>query len=175
MGQEVLSIANQELGAGYFNSVLNLLKPYPSTSYCIFDGQKLIGFILSYQCRFGQFIDDTQSTIPINLSYESKILVVKTMVIQAGYQRKGYGTQLLQYLIDAIEGNEVGAMLAVGWKSDECVNIQHMMDTFKFSELCELPEFWKVDSIKYGFQCPTCGHPCKCSAIIYSKLLLDSI
>jgi GNAT superfamily N-acetyltransferase len=174
MGQEVLSIANQELGDGYFKSVLNHLKPYPATSYCIFDGQKLIGFNLSYQCSLGQFFYDTQSTLPLKLPLESKIMVVKTMVIQAGYQRKGYGTQLLQYLIDAIDSSEIETMLALGWKSDDCVNIQHMMDTFEFTELCELPEFWKADSVKYGYQCPTCGHPCKCPAIIYSKLLLDS-
>ncbi|WP_439185536.1 GNAT family N-acetyltransferase [Carboxylicivirga taeanensis] len=170
----VLDIANQELGEGYFKSVLDELKGYALTINCLFKGQYLIGFSLSYRCSLGQFIDATQSHMSISLSSSARILVVKTIVVKAEHQRKGCGTGLLKHLIEEAFREDTKAILALGWKSKSGVNIQHLMATFGFEERCEIKEFWKSGSEKYQYQCPDCGHPCNCSAIIYSKLLSNS-
>ena len=59
-----------------------------------------------------------------------------------------------------------------GWKNQDIVNIKGLAIKEGFKEEFLIENFWKKNSIKFNFDCTTCGKfPCLCSAVIYTKKL----
>jgi len=60
---------------------------------------------------------------------------------------------------------------AMAWKSvDGTINIESILRRMGMTPHIEIPGYWNqmVDS-PGGHDCPVCGRPCKCSAVLYYK------
>ncbi|MBR8535817.1 GNAT family N-acetyltransferase [Carboxylicivirga sediminis] len=168
----LLPIACQGLGEGYFVSQLKHLKEhYTLDINCVFKADKLIGFSLAYQCTIEGALCDYGLNVSSYAEWDRQVYVLKSMVIEESYQRRGYGTELMKSALNKAKANQLDAIILVGWKSVKGTNIEHLMDDFGFEVICEIQDFWHAESIINQYQCPVCGNPCNCTAIIYSKEL----
>lgn len=164
----IISIANEELGKGYFEGVLNCEKHINQSILRVVekDNNEIAGFCYAY---FNPAESLTDILRP--LSYGLKTGVLKTIVIKDRYKNNGLGKAFIDDMIEKLNLTQTQVVISTVWDNQFNPAIRIIMRHAGFKSYQEIPNYWTNDSIEKGYQCPVCGHPCFCSAIIYYKKL----
>ncbi len=98
--------------------------------------------------------------------------LVKSVAVAPQFQGQGIGTQLVKDAIKKLKEHGAEAFYSLGWVSKErgC-HIQSVLESLDFRMISQFDSFWYKDSIKYGYSCPSCGHPCQCSTRLFIRLI----
>ena len=97
---------------------------------------------------------------------------IKTIAINKTFQKKGIGSLICEAMIRVFCEKKVDAVIVSAWKIGNIVNSDKMLNLSGIKKICEIPEYWKNDSIIKSYDCCICGNPpCLCSAVIYGKIL----
>jgi len=69
------------------------------------------------------------------------------------------------------ESRSVDIICAMAWKSvDGTINIESILRRMGMTPQIEIPGYWnQMVNSPGGHDCPVCGRPCKCSAVLYFK------
>lgn len=57
------------------------------------------------------------------------------------------------------------------WENGDNINIGSILKSLGYTESLTIPEYWLKESIESNYACPRCGSPCKCSAVIFYKVV----
>lgn len=166
--QSVVEISNQALGIDYltYSYFESFLTQNNKHGFVVTDKQKVIAFITNVTCSsedLKQYI--LSDSIQINTEATDKVGIIKQLVVKEGYQQKGIATQLIKHYLTNISAS---FYLYIAWKKEHFTPINQLMNKNGFNPILTIPKYWKKDSIEKNYNCPTCGNPCICDAIIYT-------
>ncbi len=111
------------------------------------------------------------SPIKDDLISKKKIGLFDSVAVRNDMKGNGIGTELSTACYNEFENREVDIICAMAWKSvDGTTNIDGILRRMGMTAQLEIPGYWNqmVDS-PGGHDCPVCGRPCSCSAVLYMK------
>lgn len=166
-----LTIANSQLGDGYIKACD--LQRDRSISLVAKISDVVVGFC------FGTIITESElyAKLPqlklqnVN-AFDSDAFVglVNSIAVDAWSKKLGVGHELMAKCLADMTELHIDVVFMIGWRSNEGVNIRSLANRNGFSELLEMPHYWRDDSLNHQYQCPTCGAPpCNCSAVLFVK------
>lgn len=100
---------------------------------------------------------------------ESEILEVKSIGIHKAHQRKGLGSYVFSQAEIIAKQHQINDCYCLAWKRNNKVAMHNIHIKAGFTIASEVSNYWKTDSEAKGYNCPECGNPCLCSAVIYHK------
>ena len=164
----IQQISDTELGTGYFNTFNNNLFSESNLIRVIIHKEILAGFCYSYITSFKE-INKAWELSENQFAPNDKVGVLKTIAVKDGFQKQGLGNALVKDTINCLlQYNAIAIFTSLWDNPDTDSNISLLIKNgFRWQKT--IPNYWTSDSIKKGYHCPACGHPCKCSASIYQK------
>jgi len=171
-----LEVSSETLGSDYLteNDFLETINSASAFCKVITYNRQFAGFAI---CQlFGPDKVDKMLHLPDSpdkdrfLSKE-KIGLFDSMAIRKDLQGIGIGGELAAECLREFENRNVDVICAMAWKSvDGTTNIEGILRKMGMTPHLEIPGYWNqmVDS-PGGHDCPVCGRPCKCSAVLYYK------
>lgn len=167
----VLSIAEKQLGEAYIN-VGDLLSNGNIASYAAVSG-KIVGFCTGKKVTLQKIYDSIPQLKEMKLKQLEAVEnlgMVASVATDPSYSGKGIGTELVVHCIKELKRMGLNVLVMTGWKSEKGIHIGSIAKNHGFVPILEVQDFWKEDSIKSGYSCPSCGKPpCRCSAVVYIK------
>jgi len=171
-----LNVSKEELGSDYLTEKDFLETINSPSSFCkvITYNRQFAGFAI---CQiFGPDKIDQMLHIPDSpdkdvLLSKERIGLFDSASIRKDLQGIGLGTELSAACYSEFVFRNVDLMCGMAWKSaDGNINIDGILKGMGMLPHLEIPEYWNqmVDS-PGGHDCPVCGRPCKCSAVLYYK------
>lgn len=174
----VINISDYELGEQYISKkvLTHLLKGERTTitRVALFDNE-ISGFAIANTLNSKQLhniLKDNIDLLPkeyldINLQFG----YIKSIIVQKGKQNLGIGKMLCNDLINELRKSGANAYIVTAWKKYGEIPANKILQKSGLNVLCEIPEFWKDESISIKYKCPICGNPpCLCSAVIFGKI-----
>ncbi|AIZ56898.1 hypothetical protein Mpt1_c10270 [Candidatus Methanoplasma termitum] len=173
---DALEVSREELGSDYLteNDFLGIINS--DSAFCkaaIYKG-RLAGFEM---CRiFGPEQADGMLHLPDSPDKDhflskKKIGLFDSVAVRRDLQGLGIGTELESSCLREFTSRDVDIICAMAWKSvDGTINAKKVLERMGLTPHIEVPNYWNqmVDS-PGGHDCPVCGRPCKCSAVLYYK------
>jgi N-acetylglutamate synthase-like GNAT family acetyltransferase len=105
----------------------------------------------------------------LNTDSSTKILEVKSIAVYPAFQGQGIGSIIFSEVPNIAKEVGVQNCYCVAWKRKDKVAMHNIHINAGFTVLHEIENYWKKDSIEKDYDCPECGNPCSCSAVIYHK------
>ncbi len=97
--------------------------------------------------------------------------MISSLAVEPAFRKRGIGTKLFSECLGSLDDIDSGVTILTAWKSRKGIHITSIARKFGFRRIFEIPGYWKEDSIKRGYKCPSCGYPpCICSAVIYVRI-----
>jgi len=171
-----LDVAKEELGSDYLAEKDFLETINSPSAFCkvVTYNRQFAGFAI---CQiFSPDKIDKMLHLPdspdkdLFLSIE-KIGLFDSTSIRKDLQGIGLGTELSAACYDEFVSRNVDMICGMAWKSvDGQINVDGIFRRMGMTPRLEVPDYWNqmVDS-PGGHDCPVCGRPCKCSAVLYYK------
>lgn len=170
-----LELADLHLGVDYLKEEDFMRAINSPTCFCrvISFNRQFTGFAL---CQiFGPDEIDGMLHIPDGpqkdrLLTKKKIGLLDAMTIREDSRHIGIGAELARFCYDEFVRRDVDEICALAWKhTDGAIPADSVLKKMGLSPSIEIPGYWnlKVDSPE-GHNCPICGAPCKCSAVLYT-------
>lgn len=162
----VVELSNKAFGNDYLNQSF-FLSSSKSTWVALIEN-KVIGFITLTKSSKNELDQHLLKGAEQILSFlkTDKIAIIGQVVVDANYQKKGIGTQLLQHSLEQLPYQEY---LCVAWKKTNTTPMAKLLSNCNFQFIKTFPHYWTEDSKKRKYNCPICGNPCRCGAEIYVK------
>lgn len=151
------------LGIGQVPAAVELMSREMGAGYVTEDGlMDLIrggGLVLAARAR-GGVLAGVVTTIHPDL--------VKTVVVAPEWRRRGIGTALLAEATHRLATAGADEVRCLAWvRRGGFVPAARLLVRAGFHPIRIIPEAWREDSLRRGYACPDCGHPCVCSAVEY--------
>ena len=173
-----LDVSRSELGSDYLSEKDFLETINSSSAFCkvVTYSRQFAGFAI---CQiFGSDLVEKMLHLPDSsekdrFQNKERIGLFDSSAVIKEYQGLGLGTELLEACIKEFESRNTQIICAMGWKSiDGSINVDGILKKAGFSPSIEIPGYWNqmVDS-PGGHDCPVCGRPCKCSAVLYYRYM----
>jgi len=170
-------LSDAYFGKGYISR--NFFKSCLSDPHRIFlvaeFESKVVGFGLSMILNTNE---DLEASIYLDprwlrqrLSSYLPVGLRKGTVVDELYRGRGFGAALIEQSNSILEKRGCKSLVTPVWKSTDYDKMASSLTAEGHFPIGEFREYWKEDSIKRGFQCEKCGHPCQCSMILYFKAL----
>ncbi|MDA8383565.1 MAG: GNAT family N-acetyltransferase [Betaproteobacteria bacterium] len=94
------------------------------------------------------------------------VMSLPVIVVDAAYRRRGVG-QLLG--LAALSRHPDQEWISAAWISGAEIPADRLLRRIGFAPSHRVRDYWLEDSLRRGFTCPLCGHPCRCDAMIYRR------
>jgi len=169
----LLSIAEKQLGDSYIK-----VEDFTDPERLVYEAvseKKAIGFITGK--TFSP--EDFQATLPKaseaisrRISVSRTIGMVGSIAVESPSVGTGVGYGLMGVLLDEFDRKACETILMLGWKRKGASRpeIAGLAGRYGFEAVREFPEFWKEESQKLGYCCPSCGDPpCLCDAVLFVR------
>ena len=171
----VTKIINDEIGENYYseNELYLFISNQNYIGYVACIDSKIIGFGISHIDTISQIIDITiADELNSFFKYSQTIGCIKTIAINKISQKQGIGSLICKAMMRDFNEKNVDAIIVTAWEIGDKVNSDKMLNLFELKKICEIPEYWKNDSLIKNYDCSICGNPpCLCKAVIYGKIL----
>jgi len=171
-----LEVSRSTLGTDYLteNDFLETINSASAFCKVVTYNRQFAGFAI---CQiFGPDKVDDMLHLPDSPERDAFLSKVRIGLFDSSAVRKdlqglGIGTELFSACLKEFENREADIICAMAWKCvDGTVNIEGILKKMGLSPHLEIQGYWNqmVDS-PGGHDCPVCGRPCKCSAVLYYK------
>lgn len=115
---------------------------------------------------------DVLRQLPVSPHHES-VGLIQAVAVSSLYRERGIATQLTRAAMDWLREQSATVALSFGWKSPDGCHIAGVLESCGFRPVHEVDRFWFEDSREAGYSCPACGDICHCSAVIFTRSLID--
>jgi ribosomal protein S18 acetylase RimI-like enzyme len=170
----ILQISDCELGKDYISDA-NLSKIVDDESYlsrvAVING-KVVGFAIAKTVGFADLetlLKVERTKIPRFLSVNDKIGYISVVAVGRSGQGVGIGFKLVKDLVDTLEEDGITSFCCTAWKNSDRINVGNILKSLDFEEGITIENYWTEDSIQNKYDCPECGNPCKCSAVMFFR------
>lgn len=92
-------------------------------------------------------------------SYSDKIGYIKTIAVDSHYEGYGIENTLTEKAVESLRKAGSNVFVSTAWKHAGMINLHGILSRNKFRKCLEIPDYWYVDSIKEGFECPNAATP----------------
>lgn len=176
--KNVLEIANIELGKDYFNytTLINVINN-PSKYICkvaLSNTSEVYGFAFGVVINNNELKDYLKldnSKLPTYVLHSKRIGVIKTVAVNQDYKQQGIGSTIVKECYNQLIDMNIEVATSVAWKKGATINIDRVLTKMGFIKHLEVKQYWLEESQKSEFECPYCGFPCTCNAVIYFHLI----
>ena len=160
-----ISISNDLFGINYHDKVYFKTTIEQKQGIVLMLDSKVVGFlifkVISPECG--------AKIYGINLN--KSVGHIDSVCVATSFQRKGYGSHLLRKAISILE-RKFSSIYTVAWEYNGVVNLEKILDKYKFIRVNYLDYTWKEKCENNVFNCPVKENICICSGIVY-KLNLN--
>jgi len=143
---EIKSILDSSLGLNYFDC-----SKLTAKNCLVADNGNPVGMVFGK--RTGQTVE------------------VKTIVVRHDLRNQGIASNLLAKFIESCAISGVKRLWSPAWIDGTEIHALRLFDQFGFKPIRTITDYWMLDSVNRRYNCPTCGNPCRCSALILKKTL----
>lgn len=170
---KILEVADRQLGVGYIDgAALGSLRNGQGFSLVAEAAGRVVGFTLCLRqdvpaaeammkCQPPKYMQDAETAGAI-----------KTVAVDGDFQGRSVGSALVEASVHRFQSEGISGVYTVAWKSATGTNIGGIIRRLGFTEVAEVPGYWRHESLTEGFSCPACPEPpCGCSAVIAGLLL----
>lgn len=161
---DVINISNLQFGKGYLHRD-GLLKN-DQIVLIARKGDVVLGFGLAQTWS----TPDSGPEDIHDMFRQDKVGVLKTVGVKPGYELEGIGTALFTAIVEQLKSIGVYQFYLEAWYDGYSVRVEKIVHQLGFKQLKVVPEFWYDDSLRRGYQCAICGHPCRCTAVLYYRV-----
>lgn len=147
---DVFRIGDEQLGENYMQGLLNPMD----------DNQIWLAI-------------DQQSEQVVGFAYvivKKKQATIKSIAIRSSFQNKGFGTKLINTALSELQAT-VETFEVVTWERSDSqkIPIEKLLLNLGFKRSKTEVNYWFEDSLGSGYDCPSCGNPCRCNAVFFSS------
>jgi GNAT superfamily N-acetyltransferase len=160
---EILAMADDGLGKNYLRED-DFMGPESQVLVACLNNDP-VGFLL---CRITPSPADYIANLPEYLCLETATVILKSLVVKRTFRNKGIGKALIGYAVETFQ-NTHHLFLTEVWKGPGKPNTEDVIRSFNFLPVQQRPKHWYYDSLNRGYECPVCGNPCECSAVLFVK------
>jgi GNAT superfamily N-acetyltransferase len=175
----VTKIFNETLGEKYVTSeqVFGYIQNLDThIVLALYDGEAVgvsVAKIFHSLPDVGHFSPEMVSNFVHNIfdySLEFPAIMLKHIVVSPIMQKRNVGTKLLQRTLQWAVRQNSYIIFVLGWKDYTGCHVEPLLMKNGFHNEGEFKNFWHEDSIVQQYFCPTCGNPCECSAVLFTRL-----
>lgn len=163
---DIMGISAQCFGQHYYNEqkLSNYLNKTGIHLVIKSEGQ-ILGFCLSSLCS----ANELSQLYGIESYPITKVAIIQTIAIHPKYQRQGYATKLLYYIINQINTKFKGVNVFYPcWNEPTSLAFCNSLKGYAFSAIKKIDDYWYHDSIVNKYRCAKCGNPpCRCSLQLF--------
>lgn len=105
------------------------------------------------------------------LRYHGNVGHLEGIAVSDSCRQRGVASQLVEAALDWFEDSGATVVVSFGWSSNGRPHVAGVFDGHGFEQVAEIGNFWSEDAQAKGYDCPSCGTGCRCSAVIYAKSL----
>jgi len=157
---DVFQLSNIVFGSNFLNISYyhSFIDSITKKIYTASIGNQIVGFIsISNSKQINKTL--LKGTIDI----DSEVTIIKQVVVHPNFQNRGIGMQLVRVSIQKINQQKI----CIAWKRGEHIALGNILIKNGFKKIKAINKYWYDDSILKQYNCPECGNPCFCDAIIY--------
>jgi len=173
----LLAISSQTLGEGYVQHIIDNDSKSSTNVFlaAILDG-KPIAYCYAYIVDVESWEDVTKGNkikIPIDVRHclsNGCLGVIQTIAVSPKYQGRGVASKLVKETMRQLSQKGALGFVSIAWRNLDKINIKNVLERSGFNEFDQVEKFWHKESLKEGYECPSCGNPCECSAIMYKYI-----
>jgi len=107
-----------------------------------------------------------------NLDYQC-LGILKSIAVTTGAEGRGIGTSLAQGIVQRLWDEGATYIVAIGWTDAAGCHIKGVLEGLGFKQVGLLENFWTNDSKSKDYDCPSCGQPCTCAAMLFGARRSD--
>lgn len=174
---EVMALANQVFGEGYFRATATIGKEPGSLLLLWRDSEgQVVGMVQG--CRLPKsalrsFLDHRIVDLPSDIDVADAagaLGVIQAIAVDAAARRKDIGANLVRGMHDALVGNGADKLIVTFKRGASAANVNKLMSKLGFELWTSLPSFWADQCDQGAFKCVDRGdHCCRCEALLYVK------
>ena len=95
-----------------------------------------------------------------------RVSSLKTIVVDPAWKGRTLAKRLAQEALSTFVAET--AWTSPAWEHDGRVPADELLRSLGFAPVVRLADYWFDDSVRRGYSCPACGHPCHCAAVLYA-------
>ena len=160
-----ISISNDLFGVNYHDKVYFEKTIQQKQGMVLMLETKVVGFLIF------QVTSPEYSNKMYGLDLNESVGHIDAVCIATSFQRKGYGSNLVQKAISILE-REFSSIYTIAWEYNGIVNLEKILGKYEFIKVNNLDFTWKEECKNNAFNCPVKQSICICSGIVY-KLNLN--
>lgn len=176
----VVALFDVALGAGYVDAdeLRGYATPPGKTAFVAEDPAGHVvaaatGLTASGHAVLGTMPDDQRRAVlglvPGFLDGQDAVGLLKSVAVDPGARRLGLGRAVSGAVVDELTAAGASTVVSLGWTDWDGCHIEGTLCALGFEARGDLRDFWWADSVLHGYACPSCGHPCRCTARIFSR------
>jgi ribosomal protein S18 acetylase RimI-like enzyme len=158
----LLFISNSLFGENYYSATDIIRIDKEDILRLVMLEDQVVGFLIFR-------ILSEKSVEYLSSNSENDILEVKSIGVHNAYQGKGLGSYIFSQVEIIARQNQINDCYCLAWKRNNKVAMHNIHINAGFTITSEIRNYWKIDSEAKGYDCPACGNPCLCSAVLYHK------
>lgn len=117
----------------------------------------------------GQQYETIRAALPDVARQDTGLL--KSVAVRLDARGSGVGSELAAACLGRLKEVGVARVVALAWRSGGVCFAGGILEDLGFRPVVTLFEFWREDSLVRGYDCPACGRPCRCDAVVYARVL----
>lgn len=168
----IVKLSDINFGKAYLSTEnINLFVEHTETAVYVAENKKaLIGFGIFHlimQWEIINYLGNSLGNKFVNFNPQDRIFLIKSLAIKPEYRRKGIGKNLVRKAMkEKFSGDQ---LLSIVWESKENTAMEKLCKSLGMKFWYKAENFWLMDSSEKNYNCPVCGNPCMCNALIYKK------
>lgn len=168
----IIKLSDNYFGKAYLNSenIKQYIRHPDSLVYVAENKKEVIGFGIFHLLMQWELIYHLGKSLGNryeNFNPHDRILLIKSLAVQPEFRGKGYGKNLVCSVLK--EKKTDHQLLSIIWESKASLSMERICKSLGMKLWFRAENFWLKDSTEKNYNCPVCGNPCMCNALIYKK------
>jgi GNAT superfamily N-acetyltransferase len=155
------------------------------TATCLVEvdsSNRLLGAVTCYIVTpdsLDRFLPEGQGDLINSLrvfKFNTLIGLLRSIAVAPSDRRRGVATDLTEACIAWCADHGASTMLTFAWLAhtdrQAMPQLTGVLKHTGFTEVETIDDYWTLDSQSKRYQCPVCGHTCRCAAAVYTRAIL---
>lgn len=157
-----------KLGGDYITN--EQLKGYIKDGVCMgaFEGKKIVGIVAGEKMKRDEVKQHNNEFTNLHLPLKTTGFL-NGLATDRNYRHRGIGRTLTYLSVNELKILGCTTIFIESWVSGMKDQSQELFRKQGFKEIARVPNYWEKSSVEENFDCPVCGIPCYCDAILFRK------